>query len=281
MFGPKNADRGVVIPGAVWSAIGPFPIPNGQTEPLTNGIPSNPTPVSGRVAAIDIHPTNPDIAYVGTAQGGLYRTLNGGQSWTQMMDAAPVAPVGTPLAIGSVMVSPVNPSTVFVGTGEGNLSIDSFFGSGFYIITNADTANAVVNGPYNANASGDDIFSGRSIVAIAVDPTNENNIFVSTSSGVGGIRSSTYSVRPARGLYRSSNAMAGVNGTGTPAWERIQITGTNSPDTISTTVIMGPGNPTNSTSAFLVRRIQTQRSLTRPGSTAPLTRSMPRQRSCS
>ncbi|HEX8678970.1 MAG TPA: hypothetical protein VF683_03360, partial [Chthoniobacterales bacterium] len=250
-FTPLVAKHGAGVSGPAWTAIGPFPIPNGQTEPLTNGIPSNPTPVSGRVAAIAVHPNNPDIAYVGTAQGGLYRTLNGGGSWTQMMDAVPVAPVGTPLAIGSITISPANPSTVFVGTGEGNLSIDSFFGCGFYIITNADNANATVNGPYNGNSVGDDVFTGRSIVAIAVDPTNENNIFVSTSSGIGGIRSSAYSIRPPRGLYRSSNAMAGVNNTGTPAWERIQITGTTTTDTISTSVVMEPGNPNNLYVGFL------------------------------
>jgi hypothetical protein len=108
-----------------------------------------------------------------------------------------------------------------------------------------------VHGPFNANAAGGDVFSGRSIVGIAVDPTNENNIFVSTSSGVGGLRPSAFSVRPARGLYRSTNAMAGVQGTGTPAFERIQITGTTSPDTISTSVVMEPGNPNSIYVAFL------------------------------
>jgi hypothetical protein len=251
--GAKNAhtNNTAGVSGPVWTAIGPFPIPNGQTEPYV--FPDNPRrdPVSGRVTSIDIHPTNPDIAYVGTAQGGLYRTLNGGRTWTQLMDNAPLSAGGTPLAIGSVAISPTNTGTVFVGTGEGNLSGDSFFGSGFYIITNADSFNPVVNGPYNANAAGGDVFTGRSIVAIAVDPTNANNIFVSTSSGVGGIRSSVFSVRPARGLYRSTNALAGVNGTGTPAWERIQITGTTSVDTISTSVVMEPGNPNNLYVSFL------------------------------
>src|SRR5207253_587294 len=42
---------------AAWTPIGPDPIPNGQTTGI-------PTPVSGRVTAIDVHPTNPDIVYV-------------------------------------------------------------------------------------------------------------------------------------------------------------------------------------------------------------------------
>jgi hypothetical protein len=118
-----------VSPARPWTAIGPFPIPNGQTEPLVNGIPTNPVPVSGRVTVIDIHPTNPDIAYVGTAQGGLYRTLNGGASWTPLMDNAAIPLAGTPLAIGAIAISPVNPNTVFVGTGEGNLSAEASTGT--------------------------------------------------------------------------------------------------------------------------------------------------------
>ena len=42
---------------AAWTEIGPAPIPNGQTNnPLVV------VPVSGRVTAIDVHPTNPNIA---------------------------------------------------------------------------------------------------------------------------------------------------------------------------------------------------------------------------
>src|SRR2546423_6983576 len=177
-----------------WLALGPFPIPNGQTENRVD-------PVSGRVTAIAVHPTNPLVAYVGTAQGGLYRTLDGGTSWAPLMDNAGSGVFGTLLAIGAVTIDPTNPSNVLVGTGEGNLSGDSFFGNGLYIITNAETINPIVNGPYNLRASdGADIFTGRSIVGIAVDPANHNNVFCATSSGVGGIVPTTYSVLPPRGL---------------------------------------------------------------------------------
>src|SRR5205823_3124327 len=69
----------LVTSAVTWTARGPFPIPNGQTETRED-------PVSGRVTAITVHPTNPTIVYVGTAQGGLYRTLDGGSTWTQLMD---------------------------------------------------------------------------------------------------------------------------------------------------------------------------------------------------
>lgn len=78
-----------------WTSIGPALLPNGQT----NGVS---TPVSGRVTAIDVHPTNPNIAYVGTAQGGLYRTLDGGVNWTPLLDT------GLSLAIGAIPIDPAD-----------------------------------------------------------------------------------------------------------------------------------------------------------------------------
>src|SRR5207237_6273524 len=109
------------------------------------------------------NPTNPDIAYSGTAQGGLYRTLNGGQSWTQMMDRA------MSLSIGAVAIAPSDTSTVYVGTGESTqCSSGCFFGVGVYRITNADSANPVVTGPLNLNGSNTDVFTGRAIREILV-----------------------------------------------------------------------------------------------------------------
>src|SRR5205814_6167649 len=121
--------------GPAWTALGPAPIPLGQTF---GGVE---VPVSGRISAIAVHPTNPSIVYVGAAQGGVYRSLDGGATWTPLMDNA------LTLAIGAIAIDPLNPSTVFVGTGEGDRSLDSFFGVGLYRIDNADT-NPVLSGPF-------------------------------------------------------------------------------------------------------------------------------------
>ncbi|MGB4845684.1 MAG: T9SS type A sorting domain-containing protein [Ferruginibacter sp.] len=176
---------------SAWTPIGPAPIPNGQTQTIT-------TPVSGRVTAIAVHPTNANIVYAGTAQGGVYRTVNGGTNWVPIMDAA------LSLAIGSIAISPSQPETVYVGTGEPHFSSDSYFGVGVYRINNASTT-ATLTGPLNKDAGNGDIFSGRSIGKIIVHPTNPDIIFVSSTSGIGGIRS-TSSVLPSRGIYRCNNA---------------------------------------------------------------------------
>jgi len=67
---------------STWTAIGPSPIPNGQTQTTVDA-------VSGRVTAIDVHPTNALIAYVGTALGGVYRTTDGGTTWANIMAGTP------------------------------------------------------------------------------------------------------------------------------------------------------------------------------------------------
>lgn len=181
---------------ASWSPIGPAPIPNGQTSPSA--------PVSGRVTAIAVHPTNPNIVYVGAAQGGVYRSTDGGTNWTPITDSA------QSLAIGSLALAPTQPETLYVGTGEGNFSTDSFFGVGLYRIDNASTT-ATLNGPFNLDAVSNDIFSGRSISKIIVHPNDPATIFLSTTTGRGGIRPA-FNQFPNRGIYRSTNATSAAPG---------------------------------------------------------------------
>ena len=54
-------------PSQVWVADGPQPL-----------APSGASPVAGRATSIALHPTNPNIAYLGTAGGGVWKTTDGG-----------------------------------------------------------------------------------------------------------------------------------------------------------------------------------------------------------
>jgi uncharacterized repeat protein (TIGR01451 family) len=177
-----------------WQFVGPAPLPNGQTTGTA-------TPVSGRTIAITIHPTNPNIVYVGTAQGGLYRTLDGGTTWTQLMDNA------MSLAIGAITIDPANTTRLFVGTGENGNSADSYFGVGLYIITNAETT-PTLSGPYGLDGGGNNVMNKRSISKIIVDPTDSNIIYVAMARGIGGIGASTPTGLPIMGIYRSTNALS-------------------------------------------------------------------------
>lgn len=204
-----------------WRPLGPAPIPvNGSTS------------YSGRVSAIAVHPTNPNIVYVGTAQGGLYRSLNGGTTWTPLMDGA------LTLAIGAVAIAPSDPTTVFVGTGESTLcGSGCFIGVGLYRITNADTT-PVLSNVLNKDGVGADIFTGRAVSEVIVHPTDANIVFVTTTSGIAGIGSVTTGLSlPAAGLYRTTNALSA-----SPVFEKIAIQGTNQASRSITDMAIEPGN---------------------------------------
>ncbi len=232
-----SATHGTIAPfsppsSTTWTELGPSPIPNGQTDPNLN--PAGEVAVSGRVSAIAVHPTNPNIVYVGAAQGGVFRSLDGGATWTPLMDNA------LSLAVGAIAIAPSQPSTIYVGTGEGNFALDSFFGVGVYRIDNADTTPVLV-GPLNKDGSSADIFTGRSISQILVHPTDPNTIFVSTTSGFSGLSGSPAAVLPPRGLYRSTNA-AGPAGSVTFA--KLTVAAVSDNRNI-TDIAMEPGNPNN------------------------------------
>ncbi|MEO0734895.1 MAG: hypothetical protein AAFZ52_18805, partial [Bacteroidota bacterium] len=82
--------------------------------------------MSGRVTAIDVHPQNKDLIYVGTASGGLWRSTNQGISFEPIFDDQ------KHLSIGSVAVSDANPNIVWAGTGEGNPRNSANYGGGIY-----------------------------------------------------------------------------------------------------------------------------------------------------
>jgi photosystem II stability/assembly factor-like uncharacterized protein len=223
-----------------WTEVGPAPIPNGQVDVGPQ------LPVSGRTISIAIHPTNPDLVYVGTAQGGLYRSTNGGAVWTPIFDSA------ASLAIGALALAPSNPEILYVGTGEPNLSADSFFGVGLYRIDNASTT-ANISGPFDPPVTtgipGTNAFTGRAISEILVHPTQPGTIFVSTTSGVGTNPSNGsigFTVPPLGmlGVYRSTDATSA-----SPTFTKLAVTPGNSlpPDTTGnlsiTDIAMDPTDP--------------------------------------
>ena len=89
-----------------------------------------PTVMSGRVAAVAGKPGDPAVFYVAYASGGLWRTANGGASFTPLFDDMPT------ITIGDVAVDWRDPEgdgpTVWVGTGEANSSRSSYAGTGLY-----------------------------------------------------------------------------------------------------------------------------------------------------
>src|SRR5437763_1764291 len=61
---------------------------------------AGPPPVAGRVTAVAPDPVDPNVAYLGAADGGVWKTTDAGVTWFPLFDAEPT------LAIGAVTVAP-------------------------------------------------------------------------------------------------------------------------------------------------------------------------------
>src|SRR2546423_846657 len=67
---------------------------------------------AGRVSAVAGVPSQPNVYYIGTPGGGVWKTTDAGQVWKPISDKLPVS------SIGAVAVAESNPNIIYVGTGE-------------------------------------------------------------------------------------------------------------------------------------------------------------------
>jgi hypothetical protein len=205
-----------------WAALGP----NGVAADALVASESTPASVgtiySGRATAIAVSPTcvaGNCVLFLGAAGGGVWKTpdaLAPSPTWTEV--SAGQIPSN---AIGSIVFDPSNPSIIYVGTGEPNGSSDSEAGVGlFKSIDGGSTwspvaGSTLTNAPCASNPTSFtcSVATGRSIGAIAVDPDNQNHIFIGTdvarhgSSSVNGGRF-TPPGSALVGLYESTNGGA-------------------------------------------------------------------------
>ncbi|MCX6158909.1 MAG: sialidase family protein [Ignavibacteriae bacterium] len=152
-------------------------IPNSKTR-TTNWVSINPVGmfyqvtnanyISGRTNSIAFHPTNANIFYIAAAQGGVWKTTDGGVNWTALTDNLPT------LACGDIVVDQVNPNILYLGTGELNYSGDSQYGNGIYKSTDAGTT-------WNQIATVTQV--GNRCSYMAIDPTNSNIVYMGGNNG--------------------------------------------------------------------------------------------------
>lgn len=84
-----------------------------------------PAVMSGRVVDLEVNPAEPTEFYVAYATGGLWHTVNNGQSFVPVFDSADI------ITIGDIAVN-WNQRIIWVGTGEVNSSRSSYAGMGVY-----------------------------------------------------------------------------------------------------------------------------------------------------
>jgi len=122
---------------------------------------------AGRCVAIAPHPTQEGTVLVGAAGGGVWRTTDGGQTWTPLTDGVP------DLAVGAIAYAPSDPNVVYVGTGEGGWGIDFIAGIG--LLRSEDGGETWIL---------PDEVVARQFFRISVDPEDPDTVLAATNEGL-------------------------------------------------------------------------------------------------
>ena len=118
--------------------------------------------------SIAVDPNNGNILYIGAAEGGVWKSTDGGSTWKPLTDAQPS------MANGAIALDPYNPDTIYVGTGEENFAIDSYYGAGILKSTNAGASWTNIVGP----------FLHAYIGSMAVSPDNSQVLLCASDIGI-------------------------------------------------------------------------------------------------
>ncbi|MEQ8472183.1 MAG: hypothetical protein RIC35_13410 [Marinoscillum sp.] len=167
-----------------------------------------PAGMAGRVTTIDVVNSRPEVIYVGTASGGLWKSESGGISWEPIFDKQTTA------SIGAVAIQQSNPSVIWVGTGEGNPRNSLNGGDGIY---------KSLDGGKNWIKVG--LEKTRHIHKIIIDPQNPNTVYV-------GAIGSPWGIHPERGVYKTTD--------GGKTWSKILYV---NDKTGAADLVMDPSNP--------------------------------------
>ena len=164
--------------------------------------------MSGRVTTIDVERNRPEVIYVGTASGGLWRSETAGVEWEPLFDDQPTQ------SIGAVALAPSNPDVIWVGTGEGNPRNSHSSGRGVF---------RSIDGGYSWEMMG--LENTHNIHRIIIHPTDHQTVWV-------GVTGTAWGDSPNRGVYKTTD--------GGKSWEHVLYT---DESTGVADMIIDPSNP--------------------------------------
>ena len=138
--------------------------------------------MSGRIAAVDAVQEGQRLTiYVGSASGGVWKSVNGGTTFKPVFDKQPVQ------SIGAVTIDPKNPKVIWVGTGESWTRNSVSIGDGVYKSTDAGD-----------NWTNLGLKESERISKILVDPTNTDTVYVCATGKL-------WSDSDERGVYKTTD----------------------------------------------------------------------------
>lgn len=155
-----------------------------ELGPVTSG---------GRIVDIAVHPRRRQVFWAAAANGGIWKTENGGITWSAQFQGE------YSISIGDIAVAPSDGDVLYAGTGEGNNQRSSYWGNGVYKSTDGGDSWDYIG-----------LDGTEHIGRIAVHPTDPDVVFVAALGAL-------YSSGTARGLFRSTDG--GQN------WECVQHCG--------------------------------------------------------
>ncbi|MGZ8830068.1 MAG: WD40/YVTN/BNR-like repeat-containing protein, partial [Thermoanaerobaculia bacterium] len=162
----------------------------------------------GRADAVEGVPGQPNTYYFGSTGGGVWKTTDGGQTWTSVSDGFFG---GT---IGAIAVAPSDPAVVYVGTGEETIRGNVSPGGGLWKSTDAGKTWTKIG-----------LEDSQHIARIRVHPTNSDLVYVAAMGHA-------FGPNDMRGVYRSKD--------GCKTWERILFVNR---DSGAVDLAMDPTNP--------------------------------------
>lgn len=136
--------------------------------------------MSGRVSDLDVVNKNPQTFYVASAGGGVWKTVNGGDTFRPVFN-------DHTQSIGKVTIDQKNPETVWVGTGEPWVRNSVSVGTGIYKTTNGGNSWSFMGLP-----------NSERISDIIIDPNNSDIVYVAVLGGL-------WSANDERGLYKTTD----------------------------------------------------------------------------
>src|ERR1051326_8295144 len=163
--------------------------------------------IGGRVTRSVGVPGDPLTYYAATAAGGVWKSSDGGLSWSPIFDDQPIS------SFGSIAVCPADPNVVYVGTGEGNIRGNVGAGNGIYKSTDAGKTWKHV---WKQEGQ---------IGTLIVHPTNPDIAFAA-------VLGHAFGPNPDRGVFRTIN--------GGKVWDRVLF---KDADTGASDVCFDPSNP--------------------------------------